>query len=266
MILDPVFAIISPSFYRKVAGQPWWRSALFLAYISALLSLAGAVSLKIHAGPHIDSTFTWLEKSAPPLTFADGKLTSTLTAPLLLRHPEFEQVAIMVDTSRTDPVTYQMLLDAKVSAYLASNAFYMTEPQHPGQMKVYDFSKNGDPKPVTIDAAFYENARQIFTRVLYPTVFVLGFLFLILWNGAWSLIYALVGLLLNGLAEGGLGFATLCSVALYAQTAASFVQALSLVIGFPIPRWPLISLLITGAYIWLAIKKIGEPAQPAPAV
>lgn len=265
MVLDPVFAIISPGFYRRVAAQAWWRSALFLVYVSALLALMGAISMKIHAGPGIDSTFTWLEKSAPPLTFANGKLSSPLTAPLLMRHPDFSTVAVMIDTNKTDPVTPRMLDDAKVMGYLTANAFYVKEPSRPGQMKVYDFSKSADPKPVTLDAAFYESARVIFNRVLYPTVFVLALIFLIFWNGAWSLIYALVGLLLNGLTEGGLGFGALCAIALYAQTPAAVLQGAGLIAGISIPKWPMVSLVITGAYIWLAIKKIAEPAEPAPA-
>jgi hypothetical protein len=86
-----------------------------------------------------------------------------------------------------------------------------------------------------------------------------------LWNGVWTLGYALFGLLLNALAEGRLGFGPLCQIALYAQTAASFVLGSSLLLGVDIPKWPAVSLLITAAYIWLAVKKIGEPAPVPPA-
>src|SRR5271163_4772847 len=102
MLLDPINAVTSVNFYRKVAAQPWWRSAFYLAYLSVFFSLAFAVSLKIHAGPHIDATFEWLKKETPPMTFVDGKLTSALTQPLTLRHPEYTQIALVIDTARTD--------------------------------------------------------------------------------------------------------------------------------------------------------------------
>ncbi|MBI3554277.1 MAG: DUF1189 family protein [Elusimicrobia bacterium] len=258
MLLDPINAVISFEFYRRVASQAWWRTALYLGYLSLLLSLAGTAALKIHGGPHIDSTFVWLEKSFPPLTFVNGKLTSTLTAPLVLRHPEYDQIGIAIDTNRLEPVTLKTLEEAKAQAYVTSTAFYML--QRPGELRVYDFSKAADPKPLVIDAGFWESARAIFNRVFYPAVFASALVFLLFWNVGWTLTYALMGLLLNGLAEAGLAFGSLVPIALYAQTAACAVQGLTMVAGVAIPKWPLVSLVVTGGYIWLAIKKVREPA------
>jgi hypothetical protein len=266
MILEPILAVSSFSFYRRVAAQPWWRSLLYLGYLSVLFALIATIGLKIQAGPHIDATFVWLEKSAPTLTFANGKMTSSLTEALILRHPEYPEIGLVVDTNRVEPVTAKMLDEAKAQAYLSSNAFYMVEPQHPGQMKVYDFSKSNDPKPVTLDAAFYENAHQVFNRLLYPAVFAGGVLLVIAWKIASTITYALLALLLNALASGQLGFGALAAVALYAQTPAILFTSLVMVFALPVPKLPFISMVLTGAYIWFAIKKLGEPdAAPAAA-
>jgi hypothetical protein len=254
MLLEPIRAVISLDFYRRVAAQSWWRSLLYLVYLSLLLSLAFTVSLKIHAGPGIDATFEWLKKSAPSMTFANGKLTSSLTEPLVLRHPQMPQIGVLIDTNRAEPVSMQVLDDAKVQAYLTSNALYFQE--RPGQLRVYDFSKAADAKPVSIDAAFYESARQIFDRVLYPVVFAAGSLFVVLWTGLTTLVFALVGVLLNALSESGVGFGPMVRVALYAQTLPTAVQAAALLSGRTIPRWSILSLVITGVYIWLALARL----------
>jgi hypothetical protein len=261
MLLDPINAVTSIQFYRRVAVQPWWRSAFYLAYLSVFFSLAFAVSLKIHAGPHIDATFEWLKKEAPPMTFVNGKLTSGLSAPLTLRHPEYTQIAIVIDTNRTDPVTEKTLADAKVQAFLTSTSFYMEE--RPGVVRVYNFSTAVDPKPMAIDAAFYESSRQIFDRVLYPSIFIAGIFICFAWKGAATLVFSLVGLLLNALVEGGVAFAPLVHIALYAQTLSTFLQALSFLFAVVVPAWSAISLVITGAYIFLAIRALREPEAAA---
>jgi len=261
MLLDPIHAISSLNFYRRAAAQAWWRSALYLVYLSFLVSLAFTVTLKIHAGPSIDSTFEWLKKSAPPLTFVNGKLTSSLTQPLFLQHPDLKQIAVVIDTNRTEAVTLQALQDAKAHAFLTANALYLEQqfPGQPAKLIVYNFSAAADPKPVLIDAAFFENARQIFDRILYPAVFASGWLFVILWKAGATLMFALVGLLLNALAEGGVAFPALAAVALYAQTLPTVLQSLTMLFGVGIPLWPVVSLVATGAYIWLAIGKLREP-------
>lgn len=257
MFLDPLNAVISPAFYRRVATQVWWRSLLYLAYLSLLLSLAFTAALKIHGGPRIDATFEWLKKSVPTMTFVNGKITSAMTAPLTLRHPDLQQIAVTIDTNRVEPVTLQALEEAKVQAFLSSNALYFED--RPGHLNVYNFSTAADPKPVTIDAAFFESARRIFERVLYPAVFAAGVLFNVLWLGGWTLIFALVGLLLNALAEGGAPFGALVSIALYAQTLSALLQGLTFLAGINIPKWTLVSLVLTGIYIWLAIAKLRQP-------
>ena len=68
----------------------------------------------------------------PVLTLSNGKMTSNLTAPLTIRHPDDPEVALTVDTARVDPVTPQMLESQKVMAYITSNALLRRLVHRPG--------------------------------------------------------------------------------------------------------------------------------------
>lgn len=263
MILDPINSVASIDFYKKISGQSLGRSFLYVCYIAALFSIIGTFALKIKIGPVIDETFQWLERAMPPLTYQDGKVTSTLTAPLKLQHPRLPEVSLMIDTSRVDAVTPRQMEEAKALAFLTSSAFYLR--QQNGKLEVYDLSKSPTgAKPIQIDSAFFQNADLIMSRVLYPVALAIFFALFLAWKGFASIAYSLVALLINALANGGLGYAPLLTIAIYAQTLAVGFQAVSLFLPFGIPGFSLICLLITSFYIWLAVKR--HSPSPSPSV
>jgi len=261
MILDPVNSVTSIEFYRKVAKQSLGRSFLYLCYLAAIFAIAGTIAAKMHLDPVINETFDWLEKSAPPLTFSGGKITSALTAPLTLRHPSIKEVAVTIDTARTDAVTPQMIDDAQVVAYLTANSLYLK--QQNGRIEVYDLSKAPTPKPVVIDAGFYRTARIYLTRLLYPLALVILFLAFAVWKSLTALGYSLVALAANASTGAGLAYAPLYNISLYAQTLVAVIQTLMLFLPTAIPLFPVIAIALTSAYIWLAVKRNSPPVPVA---
>jgi hypothetical protein len=262
VILDPINSITSLNFYRKVAAQSLGRTFLYLFYLAALFALVGTAAAKLRLDPAINETFDWLEKSVPTLTFSGGKLSSALTAPLTLRHPSVKDVAFTIDTTRTDPVTPQMMEDSQVIAYLTANALYLR--QQNGRLDVYDLSKTPVLKPVVIDADFYREARTYLTRFLYPLALAFIFFAFAAWKACATLGYSLVALAVNSATGAGLEYGRLYSVSLYAQTLAAVVQAISLFTPAGIPFFPVLAAGLTSLYIGLAVKRIAQPAVPRP--
>lgn len=261
LLLDPVNAVTSIGFYRKVAAQSMGRTFLYLLYLGLVFSIATAAAMRIRVGPAISETFVWLEKSVPPLTFSGGRVSSSLTEPLALRHPQVPEVAFIIDTNRETPVTPDELTQNKAMAYLTSNAFYIQ--QRPGKVEVYDFSKTPSPKPVTIDSKLYRDADQILGRILYPATFIVAFLIFLVWKGLSSLFYSVVALIVNAGAQAQLEYGTLFKLGVYAQTLVIVLQSVFLFMPVAIPLFNLIAVAATTAYLWLAIKKIKEPAPAA---
>lgn len=265
MIFEPVNSIASPSFYRKVAGQTFGRSFLYLSFLVAVFALCATIALKIKVGPTIDETFAWLERSVPTLTYADGKVTSTVPGPVRLQHPDpkLADVSLMIDTSRTDAVTPQQMEDAKVLGFLTSTAFYLKEQN--GSLRVYDLSKGAQgSKPVTIDSGFYRNAAQVMSRLLYPGALVAAFAIFLAWKLFTTMLYSLAALMINALAGGGLEYAPLLNISVYAQTPTVVLAILSLFLPFAIPGYTILCVTLTCAYIWLAVKQQPPSASASP--
>lgn len=264
MILDPINSITSIDFYKKVAKQGIGRSLAYLAYLGLLFSIVATIALKVKVGPVVDETFLWLEKSMPAITFADGKLSTPTGEAVTIRHPSISDIAITVDTGRTEPVTAELLERNKVIAYVTSNAMYLME--RPGQTRTFEFGKSAaapGSKPTVIDAAFYHQAGIIMSRVLYPLSFVLSFFIFLLWKGIAAGFYSLMSLLINAITGAELEYLALLNITIYAQTLIIAVQAIFLFMPVGLPAGGLIAVAATGAYVWLAVKRSMEPAAAA---
>ncbi len=259
MILDPVNAVTSIQFYKKIAQQFWGRTIGYLCYIAFAFALIATVAFKLFVGPEIDKTFFWLEKSMPVLTLDNGKMTSNLTAPLTIRHPDDPEVALTVDTARVDPVTPQMLESQKVMAYVTSNALYVM--RRPGELRVFDFTSQKLNKTLVINTDFYESARHFLDKILYPFVLVLVFGLFMVWKTLASLFYSLIAMMVSSLLDARLPYNSLFNVAAYAQTLMVIIRAIFLFMPGPLPGAAPISLAVTSVYIALAIKNMQGPQE-----
>ncbi len=260
MLLDPLNSITSVTFYRKVAQRPAARAMVYVCYLGLIFTLAAVLAMKFRVVPHIDETFTWLAESVPPITFANGKITTPARGPVLVRHPKIADVAFIIDTKRTEPVTARLLEKENVVAFLTADALYLRSG--PGKVQVHDFSTAENPKPVVIDADFFHNTAKAVPFILYPMVLLITFPLFIVWKAIASMLYTVMALMINAIVNGGLEFPTLFSISVHAQTTVILLQTIFLFTNRP-PGFPLIALLVTGTYIFLAIKTVRDaPAPP----
>lgn len=266
MILDPINSITSVSFYRKVAAQSLGRTVGYLFYLAALFTLATLLAVKTRIMPGVAGVFDWLGKNVPVLTFAGGKLTSAAPGPTVLRHPDAQEVGVVIDTERTEPVTPAMLEENKAIAYVTSNAFYIK--RETGRIEVQDFSKAAPPQPVVVDADFWKTAGGMMPYFLYPAAVLFTFPLFIFWKVFATALYLIMALLINALAQAGLEPKPLLNITVYAQTFLVVLEMILLLIPAPVPMalQTLAAFVITGTYIGLAVRASGPPAPPpAPA-
>lgn len=261
MLLDPINSLSSFDFYKKVAAQSLGRSFLYLAYLGVVFSLFVTLAVKLRIGPIIDETFDWLSKTVPTMTYAEGRMSSSASGPVKLVHPKLPEIAFIVDTTRVDPVSPAELAEAKVTAFMTAKAFYLRHRS--GKVEVYDLSKGSADKPVTIDAAFFQTAGRILSRVLYPLTFAITVVLFFFWKFAATLIYSLLALILNVTAKSGLEYGALFNMTVYAQTAVILLQCVAMLLPFSIPFFTPLALAVTGVYLWLALKQFAPSSQPA---
>ncbi len=259
MIQDLLGSIASTQAYRRFAGEKTSRTVLYLFFISFLFTIGGGVAMQLRLGPVVDTTFAWLGAEVPTLTFSAGKVTSSEPAAKRLAHPKAPEVAVMIDTARTEPVTLQTMRDAKVLAYLTNNALYLEQQQ--GKIEVYDLSKAALERPMVVDAKFFRDAAGALKKVVYPLALLAVFVLAAAWTAFAGLLYALLAMLLNSVAGGALTFGALYQVAIHAQTTALLARIILSFLPFAIPMSGLITILITSVYLWMAVKANSAAAQ-----
>lgn len=252
MIQDLLGSIASSQAYRRFALEKTSRTVLYLFFISLLFTVGGSVAMQLRVGPVVDETFAWLGAEVPTLTFSAGKVTSTATAPKRLVHPKAEEVAVMIDTARVEPVTLQAMQEAKVLAYLTNNALYLE--QQPGKVEVYDLSKAALERPLVVDGKFFREAAGALKRVVYPLAIVTVFIFAAAWTALAGLFYAVLAMLLNSIAGGALTFGALFQIAIHAQTAALLIRIIMAFLPFMVPLSGLLTILVTSVYLWMAVR------------
>jgi hypothetical protein len=262
MILDPVNSITSIEFYKKVAPQALGRTFMYLAYLGVLFSIVFTIFLKVRVWPSLQETFHWMETSVPAITFAKGRLSTPTDEKVTVRHPRVSEVAVVIDTRRTEPVTARNLAEEKASAYLTGGALYIMQPG--GKVEVYDFSKVPTTETRVFDAKFYRELARDLRLILYPLGFAAAFAIFMAWKIAASLFYSLIALIVNGVAEAGLEFKPLFNLSVYAQTLVIVVQCILLLVPAQVPKFSLIAAVATTVYLWLAIKRLAPP-RPQPA-
>jgi hypothetical protein len=252
MIQDLLGSVASTQAYRRFAAEKASRTILYLFFISLLFTVGGSIAMQFRIGPVVDETFAWLAAEVPTLTFSAGKVTSSETAPKRLVHPKAPEVAVMIDTTRTEPVTLQKLHDDKVLAYLTNNALYIEQQQ--GKVEVYDLSKAALERPMVVDAKFFRDAAGALKKVVYPLAILTVFVFAAAWTAFAGLLYSLLAMLLNSLAGGSLAFGALYQVAIHAQTTALLARIILSFLPFAVPLSGLLTLVITSVYLWMAVK------------
>jgi len=257
-----IASLTSPSAYRRFAGEKPSRTAAYTALLALIFVAALSVAIKIRLTPLFDETFSWLKTSMPAITFSAGKVTSTALTPTRVEHPRAKEVAVMIDTERTDPVTSAQMTEAKVLAYLTGNALYM---ERDGRLEVFDLAKSSSGKAVTIDAQSYGEMERIFNWVFYPVVLLLFFVIFCVSLCFFGAIYGLVGMLVASLTGAELGFGALFRLAIHAQSASVLLRSLDALSPVRIPLAGALSLVLSVTYLTLGIRAAARPeTAPAP--
>ena len=264
MIQDLLGSVASKQAYRRFAVEKASRTVLYLFFLSLLFTIGGSIAMQVRIGPVIDETFDWLSREVPPLTFSNGKVTSVEAGQKRLQHPKAPEVAVMIDTSRIEPVTLQTMQEKKVLAYLTGNALYIEQQR--GHVEVYDLSKAALDRPMVVDAKFFHDASGALKKVVYPLAILTVFAFAAAWTAVLGLLYALLAMLMSSVAGGTLTFGALYQIAIHAQTTALLLRILMAFLPFMVPMSALLSIVITAVYLWMAVKAHAAAAAATSAV
>lgn len=261
MLADPIRSVADFSFYREVPGKTIPATIGYIMYLAALFALSATVWVFVHLRPRVDAMTAWLGKELPRLTLEDGRLRSAVEGPVTARHPETEDLVIVVDTGRETAVTPAEMKEREALVYLTRGSAFVFN-RLTGDMKVYDFGAQKIEKPVEIGPEFYVLLGKTLVMVAYPSVF-LGVLFVFpLWKHAAAFVYSLIALLVNAFVSGGLEYPALYRLSVYAQTPVIVLQMLALMLERGIPYFRVLAFILVGVYLWQGIRQLRTAGEP----
>lgn len=262
MFPDLLDAVSRPAAYRRFSAEKAGRTASMVAFLSLVFVAALGVAVKLRLAPLFTETFAWLETNMPTIEFSGGVVSATPPGPTRLEHPRAKEVALLVDTTRKDAVTADQLKEAKVLAYLTSNALYLDRGS--GPIETIDLSKASAERPVKVDAETYKGMERAFDWIFYPALLLFFFLAFALSIGAMGLLYALAGMLIASALGTALDFGRLWKVAIHAQTAGCLLYSLDAVSPVAIPLLPMVSAGLTLTFLWLGVRAHASADAPPP--
>lgn len=262
MLPDLLDALVRPAAYRRFRAEKAARTASYVAFLSMIFVGGLGVEIKLRLAPFITDTFAWFETRMPEIHYEKGVVTTKPAGPMVLIHPRAKELALKIDTARTEPVTAQTMKDEGVLAFLTGDAVYMGGG---AEFQKMDLSKPASPEPVTIDASTYRGMEKAFDWVVYPSALLFAFLVFALMLTVFGGLCALAGLMMASLAGGEMGFAELFRIAVHAQTAGALLYVLDTVLPFALPAvYPLVALALSLTYTWLGVRStVGAAAPPA---
>ena len=253
IFLAPLFSLYSLRFYRQVVQSSLSKGFGYLAYLSAVASLAFAVLFLIYGKPELKELTTWLETSLPQLVYSPKGLTMNAQGPQTIVHPKYG-LAVTFDMTKEN-ISLEEMGNALI--FVTSKTLYVR--QRGNQMRVYSLAKPGQPgREVSVNEVF-KKTFKIFNRLIVLVIFVAAFPIFFVWKLLAALFYSLVGLLINLMRKTKLSYSAVFSVSLFALTPICFVQFLKL----SFPALPLTfgfwgALFLATIYLFLGIKLTEE--------
>jgi len=262
MLLDPLLSLTDFRFYRGLSRKSVAATVGYLAYLGLFFALLYTLMFFVRYGPKIDESIEWAASNIPAMTLSQGKLSSPLTEPRRIQYPDYPQLAFMIDTNRTAPVSPYEMRASTVAAYITQNAVNYFAAD--GRLTVSDLSVVQPAEPLVIDATFYRRVGGVLKKAQYPVAFLLAWLLFMVSTHLAALFYSLVALLMNSFLGSGLRYGELYRTAVYAQTPAVALQAIALFLPKPVPLFPLLLLVVVTAYLWQALRQTKGAAPDHP--
>jgi len=260
MLLDPLLSLTDFHFYRNLSRKSIAATVGYLTYLGVLFAFVYTLMFFIRYGPKIDEAVEWAASSIPPMTFAQGKLSSALAEPKRIQHPDYPMVAFIVDTNRTTPVSPFEMRASTVAAYITQNAVHYFAAD--GRLSVSDLSVAQTSESLTIDGSFYRKVGGVMKKAQYPVAFILAWIIFMVSTHLGAFFYSLIALLLNAFLSANLKYSDLYRASVYSQTPAVALQAIALFLPKPVPFFPVLLLIVVTVYLWQALRQMkgGAPS------
>ena len=256
LLISPILSLYSTSFYKRKLNESLKRGFIYLAYISLIGAFSFLIMFQTRAMPILNEMAGWLSHEMPEMIIEQGKVSSSVAQPYIMKHPKFGNVMIL-DSNKESLKPDEM---SQAFIYITKSLIYVHNPvqndtqtidlrQVEGQTKPQGKTRKPEKVNGALVQAIYTQIKPVLSVVFFFTVL----LSLFLWKLGAAFSYSAIAIILNLFREKQLPYPALLNVTIYAMTAVSVLQLMSLVtqsIRFDVQPW--IAIGITTVYLCLA--------------
>ena len=245
----PALSFFSKELYRDVGLN--WKGVNF-SYLLLLLAICWIPTMiKIHVGfsNFVNNETPAIVNQVPEITITDGQVSIKETQPYYIKDPDSDEPLAIIDTTGQ----IESLEGTNAFCLLTGNKVIIKEGEF--ENRTYDLS---NVKAFAVDSeritGWLHIGRKFLTVVIYPFALLGSYLFRIVQ----ALIYAAIGLLFALWCKVTLSYATLLRLAVVAMTPCLLAKTIFGLADIHLPYATLISLVITLAYLFFAVKANSE--------
>jgi hypothetical protein len=245
----PVFSFFSSELYRDVGLR--WKGVNFL-YLFLILGICWIPAMiKIHVGAtdFVDNEVPAFLEQIPEISITNGELSISEAEPYYIKVPDSEEVLVVIDTTGT----IETLEDANAPCLLTKNKITWRKSEFETQTldlsQIEEFSLNSDDV-----MGWVRTISKFLVVMTYPAALLGSYVFRIVQ----ALLYGVVGLLFGLLFKAKLSYESLVRLAVVAMTPCMLVKTILGMADIHLPRAGLIFLMVTLAYLFLAVKVNSE--------
>jgi len=259
----PIYSLFSVQFYRRVLANKLSKGFLYLTFLSAIFAVVTIIAVNTRLIPLVEDFVDWAKEEMPVLVWStQGLQMETQQSPYVMVHPEYGPL-----------VTFNMDLEegglehmGEVPILVTSQQIYVNEGN--GQLRVYDVVpddvRNQElPQSIRITGEAVENVYGNYKVPVIVLVVIASGIFMYLIKLLQGLLLSLLGLIINRSRKEALKYSQILNAAFFAGTAFFILEILSVLIPqAAVMANLLVNVLVTGLYLFLAIKKT-EIATPS---
>ena len=245
----PALSFFSKELYRDVGLN--WKGVNFLYLLLLVVICWIPTVIKIHFGvtDFVNNEAPTFVEQLPEITITNGEVSISEPQPYYIKDPESGDVLAIIDTTGT----VESLEDSDALCLLTKTKIMWRKSE--AETQIYDLSK---VKHFVLNServmGWLHIVSKFFVIIISPFALLGSYLIRIVQ----ALIYAAVGLLFALWCKVALSYATLLRLAVVAMTPCLLARTILDIADIHLPYATLISLVVTLAYLFFAVKANSE--------
>ena len=228
-LLSPILTLFSPRLYRDVLRSGAGRGFGYLGYLTLLFCLLAFFLSRSRLVPLAGSFSDWLIEVTPEMTLTQTGLNVNVEEPYLVKHTTLGPLYV-IDTQKSSEALQE---DESGAVFLIGKEEIIFRNRDRNETRIFSLKEGMEKvreasRPVQITKNIMHQMAARAHALIVPVALIFLAPLFFLWKLLAALLYSLIALLLNLFKKEKLRYSSLFTLACFAITPVTIIQAVSL--------------------------------------